>query len=91
MSKLQVPDFTSYEDEAKFWDELDTRDLLQDDGEWFHFETLAPRAFSLAFPDAPARGQVLRPDLELPLERLAALSFDPNAAVLLALDSLPPP
>jgi hypothetical protein len=48
MSKLQVPDFKSYEDEAKFWDDLDTRDLLQDDGEWFHFETSAPRAIRIA-------------------------------------------
>lgn len=48
MTQLQVPDFTSYEDEAKFWDELDTRDLLRDDGEWFHFETPAPRATRIA-------------------------------------------
>lgn len=48
MTQLQVPDFTSYEDEAKFWDELDTRDLLRDDGEWFHFETPLPRAMRIA-------------------------------------------
>jgi hypothetical protein len=48
MSKLQVPDFKSYEEEASFWDNLDTRDLLQDDGEWIHFDTSAPRAIRIA-------------------------------------------
>jgi len=48
MSKLQVPDFKSYEEEARFWDDLDTRDLFQDDAEWFHFDTREPRAVRIA-------------------------------------------
>ncbi len=39
MSKLELPEFTSYEQEAAFWDNLDTADFMEDDGEWFHFET----------------------------------------------------
>ena len=38
MSSLQVPEFKSYEDEAAFWDNLDTADFMGDDGEWFHFD-----------------------------------------------------
>ena len=38
MSKLQVPDFKSYEEEAAFWDNLDTADFMEDDGEWFHLD-----------------------------------------------------
>ena len=39
MSNLKVPEFESYEEEASFWDNLDTADFMEDDGEWFHFET----------------------------------------------------
>lgn len=41
MKELQVPEFKSYEEEAAFWDNLDTTDFMEDDGEWFRFE--APR------------------------------------------------
>ena len=37
--ELQVPEFKSYEEEAAFWDNLDTADFMEDDGEWFRFET----------------------------------------------------
>jgi hypothetical protein len=30
--------FKSYEEEAAFWDNLDTADMMEDDGEWFHFD-----------------------------------------------------
>ena len=39
MKALQVPEFSTYEEEAAFWDNLDTSDFMEDDGEWFRFET----------------------------------------------------
>ena len=39
MKALQVPEFSTYEEEAAFWDNLDTADFMEDDGEWFRFET----------------------------------------------------
>ena len=44
MSQLQLPEFKTYEEEATFWDNLDTADLMEDDGEWFRFEILEKRA-----------------------------------------------
>ena len=44
MNKLQVPEFKTYEEEAAFWDNLDTADFMEDDGEWFRFETANKRA-----------------------------------------------
>jgi hypothetical protein len=48
MNELQVPEFDSYEEEAAFWDNLDNSDLMQDNGEWFTFETPAKRAIRIA-------------------------------------------
>jgi len=48
MSKLEVPEFKTYEEEAAFWDSLDTADFMEDDGEWFRFETPAKRAIRVA-------------------------------------------
>ena len=31
MKALQVPEFSTYEEEADFWDNLDTADLMEDD------------------------------------------------------------
>jgi len=42
----------------------------------------------LMFPDDPEKGRLLRPDLELTLDRLKSYDFDPNAEVLLALEIL---
>jgi len=39
MKRLAVPKFQSYEEEAAFWDNLDTADFMEDDGEWFRFQT----------------------------------------------------
>ena len=47
MSKLQVPEFKTYE-EAAFWDNLDTASYMEDDGEWFRFETPHKRAIRVA-------------------------------------------
>lgn len=44
MNQLQTPEFQTYEEEAAFWDNLDTADFMADDGEWFHFDTPQPRA-----------------------------------------------
>ena len=48
MKTLQVPEFSSYEEEADFWDSLDTADFMEDDGQWFHFETPHKRAIRVA-------------------------------------------
>jgi hypothetical protein len=48
MSRVQLPEFKNYEDEAAFWDNLDTVDLMEDDGEWFRFETTKKRAVRIA-------------------------------------------
>jgi hypothetical protein len=42
--------------------------------------------YSLLFPEDPVNGELLRPDRELRYEELAAMGFDPNASVLLALE-----
>lgn len=48
MSKLEVPEFKNYEEEAAFWDNLDTAPYMEDDGEWFRFETPNKRAILVA-------------------------------------------
>ena len=48
MKELQVPEFKNYEEEAEFWDNLDTADFMEDDGEWFRFETPCKRAIRIA-------------------------------------------
>ena len=39
MNELQVPEFQTYKEEATFWDNLDTAEFMEDDGEWLRFET----------------------------------------------------
>jgi hypothetical protein len=52
ISKLEVPEFKTYEEEAAFWDNLDTAPFMEDDGEWFRFETPNKRAIRVAIlPD----------------------------------------
>ncbi|MCI0695204.1 BrnA antitoxin family protein [candidate division KSB1 bacterium] len=52
MNKLEVPEFKTYEEEAAFWDNLDTAPYMEDDGEWFRFETPNKRAIRVAIlPD----------------------------------------
>ena len=48
MKDIQTPEFLSYEEEADFWDNLDTADFMEDDGEWFRFETEKKRAIRVA-------------------------------------------
>lgn len=48
MSQIQLPEFKTYEEEAAFWDNLDTADFMEDDGEWFQFETPTKRAVRIA-------------------------------------------
>ena len=54
MNRLQVPEFKTCEEEAAFWDNLDTSDLMEDDGEWFRFETSEKRAMRVAILPAVA-------------------------------------
>jgi hypothetical protein len=48
MIMLQVPEFKTYEEEPAFWDNLDTAPYMEDDGEWFRFETPGKRAIRVA-------------------------------------------
>jgi len=48
MSEIKVPKFNSYEEEADFWDNFDTADYMEDDGEWFQFDTDNKRAMKVA-------------------------------------------
>ena len=48
MKELKVPEFKSREEEAVFWDNLDTADFMEDDGEWFRFDTPHKRAIRVA-------------------------------------------
>jgi len=41
-------EFKTYEEEAAFWDNLDTADFMEDDGEWFRFDTPHKRAIRVA-------------------------------------------
>lgn len=50
MSSLEVPIFKSYEEEATFWDNLDTADYMEDNGQWFQFEVPMKRAVSNLSP-----------------------------------------
>lgn len=48
MKQLVVPQFQNFEEEASFWDNLDTADFMEDDGEWFRFDTPQKRAVRVA-------------------------------------------
>ncbi|MEJ5197612.1 MAG: hypothetical protein WHX53_01700 [Anaerolineae bacterium] len=56
MNEIKMPEFRTYEEEAAFWDNLDTADFMEEDGGWFHFEVLGERAFRVAIlPDIARR------------------------------------
>nr|VFJ53583.1 MAG: CopG antitoxin of type II toxin-antitoxin system [Candidatus Kentron sp. DK]VFJ57841.1 MAG: CopG antitoxin of type II toxin-antitoxin system [Candidatus Kentron sp. DK] len=48
MNKLQVPEFATYEEEAAFWDNIDTTDFMSEDEEWFRFDTPNKRAIRVS-------------------------------------------
>jgi hypothetical protein len=48
MNALEVPQFKTYEEEAAFWDNLDTAPFMENDNEWFRFETPNKRAIRVA-------------------------------------------
>ena len=48
MKELHVPEFSTYEEEADFWDNLDTADFMEDEDQWFRFETSHKRAIRVA-------------------------------------------
>jgi len=47
MNEIKIPEFASYDEEAEFWDNLDTADLITD-GDWFRLETDNKRAIRIA-------------------------------------------
>ncbi len=44
MNTLKIPEFKTYEEEAEYWDNLDTAPFMEDDGDWFQFDTPVKRA-----------------------------------------------
>ena len=48
MKELKVPEFKSFEEEAAFWDDLETADIMEDDAKWFRFDTPHKRAVRVA-------------------------------------------
>lgn len=48
MNELQLPEFKTYEEEAAYWDNIDTADFMEDDDEWFQFEVPTQRAIQAA-------------------------------------------
>ncbi len=60
MNKLEVPEFKTYEEEAAFGDNLDTASFMEDDGEWFRFETPNKRAIRVAILPGVAEKLVQR-------------------------------
>ena len=46
--EVEVPEFASYEEEAAFWEQLDTANYMPDDDQWFHFDTPKQRALRVA-------------------------------------------
>ena len=48
MKELKVPESNSYEEEAAFWENLDTADFMEDDAKWFRFDTPHKRAIRVA-------------------------------------------
>jgi len=51
-NEIESPEFKNYEEEAAYWDNLDTADMMEGDGEWFHFDVADERAVRVAIlPD----------------------------------------
>ena len=48
MKTLHVPEFSTYQEEVVFWDNLDTADYMEDDEQWFRFDTPNKRAIRVA-------------------------------------------
>ena len=67
MKALQVPEFKSYEEEAAFWDNLDTADFMEDDGEWFRF---APHKRAIRVAILPEIAEELTQSTQAQLEEL---------------------
>ena len=77
MKERKIPKFRSYEEEAAFWDNLDTADLMEDDGEWFRFDTLHKR---------PVQGTIEEDEHALESEE-SFTEFLPGQIVVLVSDS----
>ena len=48
MKEIDVPEFSSYEEEAKFWDNFDMSDYMEDDGKWLQVYTPNHPALKIA-------------------------------------------
>ena len=77
MKKLQVPKFKNYKEEAEFWDNLDTADFIEDDGDWFRFDTPQKRAVHVALEESEYSQETEEPSLE----------FSPGQIVVMGSDS----
>lgn len=85
MKQIEIPSFNSYEEEATFWDNLDTADFMEDDGQWFRFETPSKRAVRIAIlPDIAEalarRASAQGVSLETLVNVLLVESLDKSAA-----------
>ena len=76
MKKMKVPQFKSYEEEAEFWDNLDTSDFMEDDGEWFRFETPRKRAVPDTIVDGEHTQETARPSSEFSPGQIVVLRSD---------------
>jgi hypothetical protein len=76
---LKIPEFATYEEEADFWDQLDTAPYMEDDGEWSQFETPGRRTLSpVVSPLGGVRGirTATRADATGRLDDETSLSYD---------------
>ena len=77
MSEIPTPEFKSYEEEAEFWDNFDTGNYMEDDGEWVQFVRHVDQAVQVAI--LPQVAEPLR------MQALAqGVSFETLINVLLA-------
>ncbi len=76
MKKMKVPQFKSYEEEAEFWDNLDTSDFMEDDGEWFRFETPRKRAVPDTIVDGEHTQETARPSSDFSPGQIVVLRSD---------------
>jgi hypothetical protein len=80
VSKLVVPEFSSYKEEATWWDNLDHSLYMDPDDEWFTFTTpLAPAVSVAVLPEIAAslRGRARRQGVSL--ETLVNVLLQPYA------------
>lgn len=80
MSKLETPQFKTSEEEAAFGDNLDTAPFMEDDGEWFRFETPNQRAIRVRFSPISQRARAQGVSIETLVKALLIESVQESAA-----------